>query len=103
MNGDTDSEDAVQGVFDFETGNTDGYANWRREQEAWLEAIRREWAVPVGRNVRLRLHNIDGEFVGKLELASLPVTIDRRVPLRLRVDRVDVHIPDIESCTVVEP
>ena len=91
----------VQGVFDFESGNADGYENWRREQAARLEAIRRVWNLPVGRRVRLRLCNIDGEFEGKLELAEHPVTLDRRVPLHLRIGRVDVYMADIETCVVI--
>lgn len=92
----------VQGVFDFESGNADGFANWRRQQEALLDAIRREWLLPVGRRVRIRLRNIDSEFEGRLELVEKPTKIDRRQPLHLRVDRVDVFIPDIEQCIVLD-
>lgn len=96
------NDGSVQGVFDFESGNTDGFENWRRQQEARLDVIRKEWCVPVGRRVRIRLRNIDGEFEGKLELVQHPVTIDRRIPLHLRVDRVDVFLTDIEQCVVLE-
>ncbi len=99
---DPDETGALQGVFDFETGHADGLENWRRQQEARLEAVRREWSVPVGRRVRLRLRNIDGDFVGTLRLVEQPVTLDRRVPLRLRLDRMDVPIPDIEQCIVLD-
>jgi hypothetical protein len=97
-----DQGETIQGVFDFESGNADGFENWRRQQQARLDAIGREWSVPVGRRVRIRLRNIDGDFEGKLELVEQPVTIDRRLPLRLRVDRVDVSIPDIERCIVLD-
>jgi hypothetical protein len=92
----------IQGVFDFESGNANGFENWRREREARMEAIRREWRVPVGRRVRIRLRDIDGEFEGTLNLAQQPVAIDRRVPLRLRIDRMDVSIPEIEQCIVLD-
>lgn len=92
----------IQGVFDFESGNPDGFENWRRQQEARLDAIRREWCVPVGRKVRIRLYDIDGEFTGKLQLAEHPVTIDRHAPLHLKVDHIDFFVPDVEQCTVVE-
>ena len=32
---------AVQGIFDFESGNADGIENWRREREAYLAAVYR--------------------------------------------------------------
>ena len=92
----------VQGVLDFGLGDAAGFAKWQRDQEARLEAIRREWGVPVGRRVRVRLKDLDGELKGKLELVSMPATLDRRVPLRLRVDRVEFGIPDIEQLAVLE-
>jgi len=95
-------DEPIQCVFDFESGNSDGFENWRRQQEARLEAIRREWHVPVGRRVRIRLRNIDGDFEGKLELVEHPTAINRRAPLHMRVGRVDVFIPDIEQCIVLD-
>ena len=94
--------DPIQGVFDFESGHMNGYENWRREQELRLQAIRNEWGLPVRKHVRIRLKNIDGEFEGELRLVTQPVTIDRRVPLHLRVDNIDVFPPDIEQCVVIE-
>jgi len=73
-------EDPIQGVFDFESGNPDGLANWRNQREAILRAVREEWSLPVGRRVRVRLRNIDGEFVGTLDLVRDPPAIDRRPP-----------------------
>ena len=92
----------IQGVFDFDSGNADGVANWRREREARLAAIRREWGVPVGRRVRLRLQNVDGEFEGRLQLAHQPEAIDRHLPLRLRLGTMDFLASDIEQCVVRE-
>ena len=97
-----EDEGADQGVFDFECGNADGLENWRCQQEARLEAIRREWSLPVGRRVRIRVRNIDEDFEGKLELVHQPQTIDRKVPLHLRVASLDVFVPDIEQCTVLD-
>lgn len=96
-------EDPIQGVFDFETGNPDGLANWRNQREALLRAVREEWSLPVGRRVRIRLRNIDGEFVGTLDLVRDPPAIDRRLPLALRVGRVDVAVAEIEQCIAVGP
>jgi hypothetical protein len=39
--------DSVQSRFDFKSGNMGGYGNWRREQQQRLQAILREWALPV--------------------------------------------------------
>ena len=91
----------VQGIFDFDTGHANGFANWEREQQHRVQAIKEEWALPIGRRVRLGLKNIDGEFEGKLELAEFPVSIDRRVPLRLRIAGVEGWSPDIERCVVI--
>lgn len=91
----------IQGIFDFDTGDTDGLANWRRQEEARLNAVREVWALPVGRHVRIRLRDIDGEFEGLLKLLHYPTVLDRRLPLQLRVGSVDVAINDIEACSVV--
>lgn len=94
--------DAIQGLFDFESGNMNGYENWRREQEQRLQAIRNEWRLPVRRRVRLRLKNIDGDFEGVLRLVDQPLTIDRRLPVHLRIDNLDVFPDDIEQCVVIQ-
>lgn len=91
----------TQGTFDFDSDAPGGYDAWRRDQQARLDAIRREWALPIGRRVRIRLRDIDGEFEGKLELAGHPETIDRRAPLHLRIGRVDMCSSDIEQCVVI--
>jgi len=93
--------DSVQGLFDFESGNMNGYENWRRHQEERLQAIRNEWGLPVRPRVRLRLKNIDGEFEGVLRLVDQPLTIDSRLPLHLRIDSLDVFPDDIEQCVVI--
>jgi len=97
-----EGDDPDQGVFDFESGNMDGFQNWRRDQERRLEAIRREWSLPIGRRVRVRLRSMERDLEGRLLLAHHPITIDRRVPLRLRIDQVEIVIPDIERCVVID-
>jgi hypothetical protein len=91
----------IQGIFDFDTGHPDGLANWRRQEEERLNAVREVWALPVGRRVRIRLRDIDGEFVGLLKLLRYPTVLNRRLPLQLRVGTVDVAVEDIEVCSVV--
>ena len=94
--------DHVQGVLDFDSGNPNGYQNWRREQKQRLQAIRTEWRLPLRRRVRVRLKNIDGEFEGILQLLHQPLSIDRRLPLQLRIDTFDFLHSDIEQCVVIE-
>ncbi|MCX6873402.1 MAG: hypothetical protein NTW21_06285 [Verrucomicrobia bacterium] len=97
----TDDDDA-QGLFDFDTGNTNGFDNWRRQREARLQSIRREWAVPVGKRVCLKLREFDHEFVGILMLAEEPQKIDRRLPLLLKIHNLPLGLADIEHCTVLD-
>ncbi len=95
-------EGPIQGILDFDTGNQDGFENWRREQEARLDAIRREWGLPVGLRVRIRLRNIDGDFEGTLRLSEPPSRIDRRAPLRLKIDNITFSFVEIEKCVVID-
>ncbi|RME93716.1 MAG: hypothetical protein D6766_07625 [Verrucomicrobia bacterium] len=88
---------AIQGVFDFESGNPDGFANWEREQAARLAAIRGEWGLPLGRRVRVALVGVDAELEGRLELAEQPRAIDRRHPLALRIGSVRFSSEEIEQ------
>lgn len=92
----------IQGMLDFETGNPDGLENWRREQAEFLESIRKEWGLPIGRPVRIRLQNLDQEFEGQLELAARPPRVDRRDPLRLRLERMEFSNHEIESCAALD-
>ena len=93
--------DPVQGLFDFESGNMNGYDNWRPQHEERLQPIRNEWHLPVRRPVRGRLKNIDGDFERVLRLVDQPLTIDSRLPLHLRIDNPDVLPDDIEQCVVI--
>ena len=97
-----DEAGPIQGVFDFESGSMNGYANWRRQQERWLTAMRAEWGLPIARQVRIKLTTMDDELVGQLKLVHLPVRIDKRIPLRLSVDGIELWPADIERCVVIE-
>lgn len=96
------SQETIQGIFDFETGNPDGYANWQREQDERLARIRFIWVLPVGRQVILRLRNNPNDFKGRLQLAENPVVFDRKEPLHLKVGKLGFFNNEIESCTVTE-
>ncbi|MCP5521208.1 MAG: hypothetical protein H7A46_06635 [Verrucomicrobiales bacterium] len=89
----------VQGIFDFEAGNPDGFANWRREQEAWRAAVREEWKLPVGRRVRVRLVGMDREIEGELVLRTHPRVIDHRQTLDLGIGNHAFSSEEIESLT----
>jgi hypothetical protein len=92
--------DDVQGIFDFEAGNPDGLANWRREQETRLAAIRAEWNLPLGRPVRIRLIGLDREIEGELRLRADPQVVDhRRRPLDLIIGTQAFSSEEIESLT----
>lgn len=92
----------VQGVFDFESGNPNGFQNWQAEQERRLQAIRQEWNLPVGRRVRLKLRTFGAEFIGQLRLRVHPTTIDRRAPLHLHIENIEFVHGEIESCVVTD-
>jgi len=94
-------ENIIQGVFDFESGNSNGFKNWQVEVEKKLVAIRREWCLPVGKRVRVKLKNIDYEFEGVLKLVEYPDKIDKKIPLHLSIEKVDIFPADIEKLSVV--
>jgi len=95
-------DDGSQGVLDFDSGNTDGFDNWRLQREEHLQLIRSEWGVPVGRRVRLKLREFDHEFTGILMLAEEPTKIDRRLPLSLKIRNIPVGPVDIEHWTALD-
>ena len=95
-------DEGFQGMLDFESGNTNGFDNWRQQREARLQLIRHEWGVPVGRRVCLKLREFDHEFTGVLRLAEEPTKIDRRLPLLLKIRNVPLGIADIEHCTLLD-
>ena len=94
-------ENIIQGVFDFERGNSNGFENWQIELENKLVVIRREWSLPVGKRVRVKIKNIDYEFEGVLKLVEYPDRIDKKIPLHLSVERVDVFPADIERLSII--
>lgn len=97
-----DEEGVIQGVLDFDSGNLNGYENWMRSREEYYDLIRKKWSLPVGRTVRIRMFNIDGEFEGKLQLVQQPDRIDGKGILHLRVNSVDFFNSDIEQCVVLD-
>ena len=69
----------MQGIFDFDSGNLNGFENWRQEQDAIIEEIKKEWAVPINQYVRLKLKFSHKEVAGKLLLVEKPIKIDKTV------------------------
>ena len=87
--------------LDFGAPVADGYACWQWEQQAAIRRIAETWGLPLNRKVRLRLAEIDGDFEGVLQLAEMPQKIDRRSPLKLRMQHHVFDITEIEVCTVI--
>ncbi|MEI6676497.1 MAG: hypothetical protein WCO57_15105 [Verrucomicrobiota bacterium] len=50
----------------------------------------------------LKLREFDREFTGILMLAEEPTTIDRRLPLRLKIRNIPLGLADIEHCTLLD-
>ncbi len=89
--------------LDFRAPAEDGYASWQWDRREAVEQIVKLWGLPVGRQVRLRRTGIDGDFEGRLELASMPVRMDRRLPLELRMGKMKFSSGEVETCSVIGP
>lgn len=94
-------EDVPQGIFDFDTGNPHGFENFQKEREEFLDKVRKEWRLPIGKIVRIKLFDIDGEFEGKLKLAESPKEINHRHSLYLKVGDTPIESSDIEQYHVL--
>lgn len=77
----------------------DGYANWQWERQEAVRKISELWGIPLNQPVRIRLCGIDREFTGKLSLAEMPVKLDRRQPLKLRMGHHVFDSAEIEACS----
>lgn len=93
-------EEPIQCIFDFDTGNQDGYENFQREQEEKNQRIRDVWKVPVGKPVRITLKGVPGSFEGKLTVAEQPEEFKRSIPLHLKIGKTGFYHNEIESCLV---
>ena len=96
------NEESIQCIFDFGTGNQDGYENFQREQEEKNKKIRDIWKLPVGRNVCVSLHGVPSSFVGRLEVKEQPGVFNRREPLHLKIGRTGFYHNEIESCNIID-
>ena len=96
------NDETIQGIFDFNTGNQNGYENFQREQEAKDKRIRDIWRVPVGKSVSLTLVGVPGSFEGKLKVVEPPKLFHRNEPLHLTIGKTGFFHNEIESCSVVE-
>ena len=93
---------AEQLDFDFNSPAEDGYETWMWNRQQASERIARKYKLPIGRNVRLKRYNIDGEFTGKLELPRIPVTINPKNPIDLKLGNMIFPSSEIEYCIAVE-
>jgi hypothetical protein len=95
------NDEIIQGIFDFNTGNQNGYENFLREQEAKEKRIREIWGLPVGRTVSLTLIGVPGRFEGKLKVAEQPKLFQRNEPLHLKIGKTGFFHHEIESCNTI--
>ncbi len=86
--------------LDFGAPAEDGYAIWQWQRKQALQRVSKEWGLPLEQPVRLRLTGIDGEFVGILRLNAMPTTLDRKLPLQLRMDHHVFESTEIEFCSL---
>lgn len=91
----------IQGIFDFGKGNRNGIENFYRQQNERKERIRQEWSVPLGKTVRIRLNGFNEDIEGRLETAGHPTKINKKIPLPLRIDKIEFLSTDIEQCAVL--
>lgn len=97
-----DVNEKQQGIFDFDSGNLDGYENLQREQEERLQVIRKSSGLPVGRWVELTMKGHAGSMTGKLELHAYPNASDGRDTLELKINQMILSPGDIESCVMLD-
>ena len=94
--------ETTQQEMDFHGAVGGGYAAWQWDHDQAVKKISDLWGLPLNRRVRVKLVNIDSEFVGKLTLAEFPLTLDRRRSLLLRLPPLEFSSTEIERCAVVE-
>ena len=87
--------------LDFHAPAGDGYAAWQWDRREAVKLISVTWGLPIGRLVRLRRSGIDGEFEGKLELATMPPRMDHRLPLELRMGKMTFSSTEVDVCVAV--
>ena len=72
--------------LDFDSGDEKGFDNWRNENREKIREISDEWGIQLFRKVKIKLRFIPSEITGFLILLDIPVKLDRRNPLRLRLN-----------------
>jgi len=86
--------------IDFQAPVNDGYDAWQWDRKEAVRQIAKAWALPIGAQVRLRQHGIDGDFEGKLEIATFPKRLNARQPLELKIGKMTFLSTHIETCIV---
>jgi hypothetical protein len=87
-----------QGELDFSTEVTAGYARWQHEREARFARLRKECGLPIGRNVRVKLRDLDRDFCGLLSMVELPLGLNQPHHYLFRVGSYEFTANEIESC-----
>lgn len=78
------SEDQVE--FDFSEISVEAHDATNRARGYDIEhEIAEEWGLPLGKTVEVWVRNPERLLYGRLELAEIPRTLDRRQVLQLRI------------------
>jgi len=88
--------------LDFHAPVGQGYEAWLWDREQAVKKISTVWGIPLNQRVRVKLINIDSEFEGMLTLAEMPVSLDGRGSLTLRLPPLCFSSAEIERCTRLE-
>ncbi|MEW6303878.1 MAG: hypothetical protein AB1705_10430 [Verrucomicrobiota bacterium] len=72
-----------------------GHERWEAERQTWIKQLEERLGVPLGVRVRVKLRDFDRPFTGILELV---VGTEREPRLRLRDERFELELAEIESC-----
>jgi hypothetical protein len=80
-------------------GSSDAQSERRLREK--VQSAAEEWGLPLDRKVRIKLKNRQEEE-GRLVLAEMPPTLDRRSPLALRIGLRTFFSDEIAECTVID-
>jgi hypothetical protein len=88
----------LQAELDFAVGDPAGHQRWLDDQARRLARVCRDYGLPIGFPVRLKLRDFDRELTGRLALTEFPLESGTGRPLSLRVGPVEFASTEIEYC-----
>ena len=72
--------------LNFDSGDAKGYSKWQDENKKKMQEISDCWGYPIFKRVRIKLNFLPSEIQGFLVLLEFPPKLDRRKPLKLRLN-----------------